>query len=92
MASVAKMTGDFGLAEDVSQEAVAEALQSWPAGGIPLNPGAWLTAVAKRRAIDAWRRTERRDERYAQIAQALETTSGWQLRRSLLPVAADHLS
>ncbi len=71
-ASVAKMTGDVGLAEDVAQEAVLEALQSWPDAGIPRNPGAWLTAVAKRRAIDAWRRRERLDERYETIAHALD--------------------
>ena len=45
-----------------SEDALAEALQSWPRDGVPDNPGAWLTAVAKRRAIDGWRRRERRDE------------------------------
>ncbi|MFB8385738.1 RNA polymerase sigma factor [Microbacterium sp. NPDC055910] len=72
VASLAKMTGDLGLAEDVAQEAVVEALGSWPADGVPSNPGAWLTAVAKRRAIDSWRRRERRDERYARIAVTLD--------------------
>lgn len=75
VASVAKMTGDLGLAEDVAQEAVLEALQSWPRDGIPNNPGAWLTAVAKRRVIDAWRRRERLDERYAAIAHTLDEAS-----------------
>ncbi|WES64574.1 sigma-70 family RNA polymerase sigma factor [Microbacter sp. GSS18] len=74
-ASVARMTGDIGLAEDVAQESVLEALQSWPEAGIPRNPGAWLTAVAKRRAIDAWRRRERLDERYAAIAHTLDDAS-----------------
>ena len=79
-ASVAKMTGDLGLAEDVAQEAVIEALGSWPGRGIPNNPGAWLTAVSKRRAIDAWRRRERLDERYAAIARTLDEASDddWQ--------------
>jgi RNA polymerase sigma factor (sigma-70 family) len=72
VATVAKMTGDLGLAEDVAQEAVVEALGAWPASGVPANPGAWLTAVAKRRAIDAWRRRERRDDRYAEIASSLD--------------------
>lgn len=58
VASVAKATGDLGLAEDVAQEAVVEALASWDRE-IPANPGAWLTAVAKRRAVDAWRRSGR---------------------------------
>ena len=72
VASVAKMTGDLGLAEDVAQEAVLEALRAWPDTGIPHNPGAWLTAVAKRRAIDAWRRREKLDNRYAEIAHTLD--------------------
>jgi RNA polymerase sigma factor (sigma-70 family) len=72
VASVAKMTGDLGLAEDVAQEALLEALGSWPRDGIPSNPGAWLTAVAKRRVIDAWRRRERLDQRYAAIGHTLE--------------------
>ena len=79
VASLAKMTGDLGLAEDVAQEAVFEALDSWPDAGIPNNPGAWLTAVAKRRAIDFWRRRERLDDRYAAIAHSLNEASdtGW---------------
>lgn len=71
VATLARMTGDLGLAEDVAQEAVVEALASWRANGIPSNSGAWLTAVAKRRVIDAWRRRERLDERYAAIAHRL---------------------
>lgn len=80
VASVAKMTGDLGLAEDVAQEALLEALGSWPRDGIPSNPGAWLTAVAKRRVIDAWRRRERLHERYAAIAHTLDeaTDDEWQ--------------
>lgn len=80
VASVAKMTGDLGLAEDVAQDALVEALGSWPRDGIPSNPGAWLTAVAKRRVIDAWRRRERLDDRYAAIAHTLDeaTDDEWQ--------------
>lgn len=74
-ASVAKMTGDLGLAEDVAQDAVAEALVTWPRDGIPVNAGAWLTAVAKRRAIDAWRRRGRLTDRYAEIGHALDEAS-----------------
>ncbi|HIZ38081.1 MAG TPA: sigma-70 family RNA polymerase sigma factor [Candidatus Ruania gallistercoris] len=64
------MTGDVALAEDLASEAVLAALKQWPGEGVPRNPGAWLTAVAKRRAIDTWRRDERRQERYAQLAVA----------------------
>jgi RNA polymerase sigma factor (sigma-70 family) len=71
VATLARVTGDFALAEDLAQDALAEALQTWPRDGVPDNPGAWLTAVAKRRAIDGWRRRERLDERYAAIAHDL---------------------
>lgn len=72
VATLAKATGDLGSAEDLAQEAVAEALVAWQASGIPQNPGAWLTAVAKRRAIDAWRRRSRLDERHRALAHELE--------------------
>ena len=80
VAALARMTGDLGQAEDVAHEAVAEALEQWPRTGVPDNPGAWLTAVAKRRAIDAWRRREALDDRYRAIARDLgETTDDeWQ--------------
>ncbi len=79
-ASVAKMTGDVGLAEDVAQEAVLEALAAWERDGAPDNPGAWLTAVAKRRVIDAWRRRGRLEERYAEVARTLDeaTEDRWE--------------
>jgi RNA polymerase sigma factor (sigma-70 family) len=77
VATLAKMTGDVGLAEDLAQEAVVDALTQWPASGVPRNAGAWLTAVAKHKAIDGWRRRERLDERYRAIAHDLsETTEG----------------
>lgn len=69
--ALARVVGDVAQAEDLAQDALAEALQTWPRDGVPDNPGAWLTAVAKRRAIDGWRRRERRDERYAAIAHDL---------------------
>ncbi|WP_424465726.1 RNA polymerase sigma factor [Pseudoclavibacter helvolus] len=71
VANLTRMVGDVGLAEDLAQEAVADALAQWPGTGIPSNPGAWLTAVAKRKAIDGWRRRERLDERYSAIARDL---------------------
>lgn len=71
IATLAALTRDVGLAEDLAQEACAEALRSWPRDGMPQNPGAWLTAVAKRRAIDAWRRQDALAERYAGIAATL---------------------
>lgn len=70
--TLTRMTGDFGLAEDLAQEALLDALQQWPVEGVPRNGAAWLTAVAKRKAIDRWRRRERLDERLAVIAHDLE--------------------
>ncbi|WP_309127724.1 RNA polymerase sigma factor [Microbacterium sp.] len=72
VATLTRMVGDFALAEDLAQDALAEALEHWPDAGVPRNPAAWLTAVAKRRAIDAWRRRERYDERLAVIAHDVE--------------------
>jgi len=72
VATLAKLTGDVGLAEDLAQEALVDALAQWPATGVPQNPGAWLTAVAKRKAIDGWRRRERLDDRYRALAHDLE--------------------
>lgn len=71
VATLTRYTGDFGLAEDLAQDALLEALAQWPQDGIPANPAAWLTAVAKRRAIDGWRRRERYDDRLAVIAHDL---------------------
>jgi RNA polymerase sigma factor (sigma-70 family) len=70
VATLARMVGDLGRAEDLAQDALVEAMQSWPRTGVPRNPAAWLTSVAKRRAIDAWRRDERAAEKYALIAAA----------------------
>ncbi|NUT58461.1 MAG: sigma-70 family RNA polymerase sigma factor, partial [Agromyces sp.] len=72
IATLTRFVGDVGQAEDLAQEAMLEALKQWPVEGVPRNGGAWLTAVAKRRAIDGWRRRERLDERYAAMARDLE--------------------
>ncbi|MCM6764387.1 RNA polymerase sigma factor [Rathayibacter sp. ZW T2_19] len=72
VATLVRMTGDVGLAEDLAQESLVEALKQWPESGVPRNPGAWLTAVAKRRAIDGWRRRERLDDRYRALAHDLQ--------------------
>ncbi len=69
VSALARYTGDFALAEDVAQEAVAEALVSWARDGEPANPVGWLLATARRRAIDAFRRRKGLDERYATLAR-----------------------
>jgi RNA polymerase sigma factor (sigma-70 family) len=58
IAGLTRMTRDVGLAEDLAQDALVAALDQWPGEGVPANPGAWLMAVAKRRAIDHFRRAE----------------------------------
>ena len=63
VAALTRHTGDFAWAEDLAQEALVEALSSWSSSGIPDNPGAWLLTVAKRRAIDGWRRRQRLEQR-----------------------------
>jgi RNA polymerase sigma factor (sigma-70 family) len=72
VATMTRVVGDFALAEDLAQEALVDALAQWPQTGVPRSPGAWLTTVAKRKAIDGWRRQERLDDRYAAIAHDLE--------------------
>ncbi|MFI9818447.1 RNA polymerase sigma factor [Saccharothrix variisporea] len=69
--ALARYTGDFALAEDLAQEAFAEALVTWPRDGVPRNPGGWLLTVGRRRAIDAFRRRAAADERYAALARDL---------------------
>jgi RNA polymerase sigma factor (sigma-70 family) len=69
--ALARYTGDFALAEDLAQEALAEALVNWPRDGVPTNPAGWLLTVGKRRAIDGFRRRAALDERYAALAHEM---------------------
>ncbi|WP_435156345.1 RNA polymerase sigma factor [Amycolatopsis sacchari] len=67
--ALARYTGDFALAEDLAQEALAEALVTWPREGVPRNPAGWLLTVGKRRAIDVFRRNSALEERYSVLAR-----------------------
>jgi len=69
IAALVRMTRDVGLAEDLAQDALVAAVSQWPESGVPANPGAWLMAVAKRRAIDGFRRRERQAAIYAELAE-----------------------
>ncbi|MFP8887852.1 RNA polymerase sigma factor [Streptomyces mangrovi] len=69
--ALARYTGDFALAEDCAQEALAEALVNWPREGTPRDPAGWLLTVGRRRAIDAFRRRSALGERYAALAHGL---------------------
>jgi RNA polymerase sigma factor (sigma-70 family) len=72
IAGLARIVEDVGLAEDLAQDALLAALEQWPASGIPDNPGAWLMATAKHRAIDALRRGRMQDRKHQEVARALE--------------------
>jgi RNA polymerase sigma factor (sigma-70 family) len=75
VAALTRFTSDFGLAEDAAQEAVAEALVSWPLAA-PANPAGWLMATARRRAIDAIRRRTALHDRYALLAAEPADSAG----------------
>ncbi|MET7909060.1 sigma-70 family RNA polymerase sigma factor [Streptomyces avermitilis] len=79
IAGVARIVRDLGIAEELAQDALVAALEQWPRDGVPDNPGAWLTATAKHRAIDLVRRRER-------YARKLE-----EVGRDLSPAAPHHL-
>ena len=67
IAGIARMVRDLGLAEELAQDALVAALEQWPASGIPDNPGAWLTAAAKHRAIDHFRRHKRLEQKHQEL-------------------------
>jgi len=72
IASLARMTRDVDRAEELAQDALLVALAEWPKTGVPQNPGAWLTAAAKRRAIDGLRRAKMQERKHAEIARGLD--------------------
>ena len=73
IAGLTRFTRDVGLAEDLAQEALLAALEKWPQSGVPENPGAWLTATAKRRAIDLFRRNAVAERKHRELARDLAT-------------------
>jgi RNA polymerase sigma factor (sigma-70 family) len=72
IAGLTRLTGDVGLAEDLAQDALVAALERWPQSGVPDNPGAWLMATAKHRAIDQLRRGKMLDRKHEQLGHELE--------------------
>lgn len=72
IAALARVTGDVGLAEDFAQDALVAALERWPETGVPDNAGAWLTTVARNRAIDHLRRGRRVERAHGEIGRDLE--------------------
>src|ERR671920_2364425 len=72
IAGLARLVRDVGLAEELAQDALVAALEQWPQSGVPDNPGAWLTAIGKRRAIDLIRRNERLERKLEEIGRDLD--------------------
>ena len=72
IAGLTRLVRDVGLAEDLAQDALVAALEKWPESGIPDNPGAWLMAAAKRRAIDQFRRSRMLERKHEQLGHELE--------------------
>lgn len=72
VAGLARMVRDFGLAEELAQDALLAALEQWPASGIPDNPGAWLMATAKHRAIDLLRRKQLLERKHEELGREIE--------------------
>ena len=72
IAGIARIVRDIGVAEELAQDALVAALEQWPESGIPLNPGAWLMAAAKHRAIDHLRRNKRLERKHEELAYELE--------------------
>jgi RNA polymerase sigma factor (sigma-70 family) len=72
IAGLARIVRDVGIAEDLAQDALVAALERWPESGVPDNPGAWLMATAKHRAIDHLRRDQRLDRKHEELGRELE--------------------
>jgi RNA polymerase sigma-70 factor (ECF subfamily) len=72
IARLARMVRDIGLAEELAQDALVAALENWPGSGIPDNPGAWLMATAKNRALDHFRRNKLLERKHEELGHELE--------------------
>src|SRR6201990_3334291 len=71
IAGLTRMVRDVGVAEELAQDALVTALEHWPEEGVPRNPGAWLMATAKRRAIDRFRRSARLERKLDEVGREL---------------------
>src|SRR3989449_4702188 len=72
IAGLTRMVRDVGVAEELAQDALVAALERWPGSGVPDNPGAWLMATAKHRAIDRLRRGRLSEEKHDEIGHEME--------------------
>ncbi|TNE62449.1 MAG: RNA polymerase sigma factor [Alphaproteobacteria bacterium] len=76
-----RLLRDVGLAEDMAHEALLAAMEAWPNSGVPQNPGAWLMATAKRRAIDGFRRSAMQARKHAEIGRDLDLADAHAVER-----------
>jgi RNA polymerase sigma-70 factor (ECF subfamily) len=76
IAGLARITRDVGLAEELAQDALVSAIEEWPRTGVPDRPGAWLTAAAKHRAIDHFRRKKLAEHKHGEIAREQQSLEG----------------
>src|ERR1700744_533310 len=72
IAGLTRMVRDVGVAEDLAHDALVAALEQWPRSGVPDNPGAWLMAAARNRAIDQLRRRTMADQKHRQLEYEIE--------------------
>lgn len=85
IAGLARIVRDVGLAEELAQDALVVALERWPESGVPDNPGAWLMATAKHRAIDLFRRNKLLDRKHAELGRELKTQQDLAMANSDTP-------
>ena len=81
IAGLTRIVRDVAVAEDLAQDALVAALEQWPESGVPRNPGAWLMAAAKNRAIDHFRRTKRLERKHEELGRELEASARCRCRR-----------
>src|ERR1700758_4433419 len=73
IAGLTRIVRDVGVAEELAQDALVAALERWPESGVPDNPGAWLMAAAKHRAIDYFRRNKLLERKHQELGRELES-------------------
>jgi RNA polymerase sigma-70 factor (ECF subfamily) len=93
LATLIRVLGDFDLAQDALQDALAAALETWPRDGLPTSPGAWLTTTARRKAIDRLRHLRIVEATRSELTLSLRLAQeayGSQFELEVSPVADDH--
>jgi RNA polymerase sigma factor (sigma-70 family) len=89
IAGLARIVRDVGLAEELAQDALVAALEQWPSEGVPDNPGAWLMAAAKHRAINVLKRGRMLDRKHAELGYELEAEGARERAAAAIEAAVD---